>query len=89
MNETSAAAEHNPAPEGTATTGLNEPGPQMLLTKPKPVQLARVGKHRAGRTLPLTKEERRKRDRLARRLTQLGKRIHLDQKALARGMEDA
>lgn len=51
--------------------------------------LVRTSKHAAGRTLPMTKEQRRKRGKQDRDLRKVLRNIFLDQQALARALADA
>lgn len=50
--------------------------------------LQRTSKHAAGRTKPLTKEQRRKRDKVIAQLTRLAKRAWMDKQAMDRALAD-
>lgn len=78
----------DPDAVSTAAEGYNEPLTEAelslmekLLKDIKPAPFQRVSKHRAGRTKPLTKEQRRKRDRFERRVVQARKTAYLEHRA--------
>lgn len=99
MIGTSTADEHNPLPKGTAGEGGNEPLTEeevlaaakrlSYLDTFRKITMQRISKHRAGRTKPLTKEQRRKRDRRGRVVTQARKHIFLEHQADARALQSA
>lgn len=73
---------------------IEEDDPSVIVTDDvpsarKPLPMQRISKHRAGRTTPLTKEHRRKRDRRERIVTQARKHLFLEHQADARALQSA